>query len=135
MTGAAGRGRREGTAKKRAAWRFGRRAEALAVLWLRLKGYRILERNLRLPAGEIDIVARRGRTLAFIEVKARPLRDQAADALTPRQKTRIGRAARAFLGMRPQYAALDIRFDALLLSPRRPPVHIRDAWQMDDARW
>lgn len=135
MSGAARPTGREATAKKQAAWRFGRRAEGLALFWLRLKGYRILERNLRLPVGEIDIVARRGRTLAFIEVKARPARHEAAQAISPRQRARILRAARAYLGMRPQYAGMDLRFDALLLSPRRLPVHIRDAWQTDDAPW
>ena len=58
-------------ADHRQRWRQGRRAEAWAVLWLRLKGYRILARNFRVPVGEIDVIAGRGRVLALVEVKAR----------------------------------------------------------------
>jgi hypothetical protein len=57
---------------RRSAWLRGRRAEWLAAWWLRLKGYRILARDLRTPVGEIDLIARRGRVLALVEVKARP---------------------------------------------------------------
>ncbi|MEN8197523.1 MAG: YraN family protein [Pseudomonadota bacterium] len=78
---------------RRRAWRFGRRAEAAALWLLRLKGYRILARNVRLPVGELDVVARRGRLVAFIEVKARPDIGQAAAALSTRQRQRIRRAA------------------------------------------
>ena len=67
-------------ARKRAESR-GRRAEWIAVWWLRLFGYRVLARRARQRVGEIDIVARRGRTLAFVEVKARPDRAQAAEAV------------------------------------------------------
>jgi putative endonuclease len=122
-------------AKKQAAWRFGRRAEALAILWLRLKGYRILDRNLRHPVGEIDIVAQRGDTLVFIEVKARPGQLDAAAAITPYQRERIIRAARAYLGKHPHLAEMNLRFDALLLSPWRWPVHIRNAWQTEGGKW
>ena len=62
---------------RRRAERGGRRAEALAALWLRLKGWTILARRVRTPVGEVDLIARRGRTIAFVEVKARA---SAADA-------------------------------------------------------
>jgi putative endonuclease len=75
----------------------GRWAETLAVLTLRLKFYRILARRYRCPLGEIDIVAARGRTIVFIEVKARRTFEQAMESVTPRQQQRITRAAAAFL--------------------------------------
>lgn len=112
--------------------RRGRRGEALAGLWLRLKGYRILARNWRHPLGEIDIVARRGRILAVIEVKWRDRIDLAAAAIGPRQRHRIARAAAVFLARQPDAATLSLRFDALLLAPGRWPRHVADAWRPDD---
>ncbi len=114
---------------RRRAYRTGRRAEALCVLALRIKGYRILARDIRTPVGEIDIVARRGRTLAVVEVKARADAAQAAEALTARQRARIARAAAAFVGHRPALAGLDLRFDVMLVLPWRAPHHIMDAWR------
>ena len=117
---------------RRAAERRGRGAEAAAAWLLRLKGYRILARDLRTPVGEIDLIARRGRVLALIEVKTRATRDQAAAAISPRQRQRIARAGEAFLARRPDLAALDLRFDALLLAPGRWPLHVVDAWRPEE---
>lgn len=114
---------------RRAAERRGRGAEAAAAWLLRLKGYRILARDLRTPVGEVDLIARRGRVLALIEVKRRATRDQAATAISPRQRQRIARAGEAFLLRRPDLAHLDVRFDALLLAPGRWPHHVVDAWR------
>src|SRR5437868_3430828 len=83
------------------AWRRGRGAEGLAILALSLAGYRILARNLRNSLGEIDIVARRGRSIAFIEVKSRADWASAAEAILARQRRRIARAAAGFLASRP----------------------------------
>ena len=66
---------------RQAAEKRGRGAETLACWYLRLHGWRILARRARVPGGEVDIVARRGRTLAFVEVKARASEDAAAFAL------------------------------------------------------
>jgi putative endonuclease len=118
-------------ARKRAAVRFGRWAEQLAAFLLRLKGYRILARDVRLPVGEIDLVARRGRTLAFVEVKARAA-GAVPEVLTPRQQRRIVRAAAAFAGRDPRCAGCDIRFDVILLGRRPWPRHIVDAFRADD---
>lgn len=120
-------------AARRAAERRGRGAEAAAAWLLRLKGYRILARDVRTPVGEVDLIARRGRVLALIEVKARTTRAQAAAAISPRQRQRIARAAEAFLARRPDLAGLDVRFDALLLVPGRWPRHVVDAWRPEDA--
>ncbi len=104
----------------------GRWGETLAVWRLRLAGWRIVARNLRLPQGEIDVIARRGRVLAFIEVKTRANHAQAAEAIAARQQRRITNAARAFLARRPDLAELDIRFDAILVAPW--PRHVVNAW-------
>ncbi len=115
--------------KRRRAQRAGRWAEVAGVWYLRLKGYRILARRYRVPVGEVDIVACRGSTLALVEVKARPSLDRAAEALTARQRARIGRAARMFLAHHPKLAALAVRFDVLLVVSWRLPVHLEDAWR------
>ena len=117
------------TVLRRRAWRRGRLAESAAALLLRLKGFRILARGFRVPVGEIDIVARRGRLLAFVEVKARESAPAAADALTPRQRRRILKAADWFLARHPELASCDLRFDLVLLAPWRMPRHIGDAWR------
>ena len=111
----------------------GRRAERLAGWWLRLRGYRILARDYRAPVGEIDIVACRGRLLAFIEVKRRESLDDAAWAITPRQRQRIALAAKAFLQGHPAYRRCDCRFDALLIAPGRFPRHLKDAWRPSES--
>ena len=118
---------RDRAARKQAETR-GRRAETLCAWVLRLKGYRILARRFRTPAGELDIVARRGRTVAFVEVKARADLDAALQSITPHQQARIVRAASLFVASRPALAALNLRFDVMLAAPRRLPVHMRNAW-------
>ncbi|WP_208539361.1 YraN family protein [Algihabitans albus] len=114
---------------RRRAYGAGRKAELLAAWWLRLKGYRILAHGLRLPVGEIDLIARRGSCLAFVEVKRRATSLAALEAVTPRQRRRILRAAEAWLARRPDLAGLDLRFDALLLVPGQRPRHLPDAWR------
>ena len=117
------------TPAKQKAWRFGQIAETFAVWFLKVRGYRILARRFRCRAGEIDIIARRGNILVFIEVKARRNTATAAEALSPRQTSRIIRTAEAFVQAHPPLAGLDQRFDAILVQPRRWPVHLVDAWR------
>jgi len=114
------------------AQRRGRAGELLCRWHLRLHGWRIVARDWRCPAGEIDIVARRGKVLAVIEVKARGNVAAAADAVLPRQRRRIARAASAFLLARPDLAELMPRFDVMLVAPLRPPRHLPDAWRIDE---
>lgn len=116
---------------RRVAFRRGRRGEHAALWWLRLKGYRILAQDYRSPAGEIDVVARRGTTLAIIEVKSRDSAAAAAEAITPRQRSRIFNAARLFVARHPRHGSCTIRFDIMLVTPGRWPRHIVDAWQID----
>lgn len=118
-----------GRRHRRAAYTRGRHAEGLAAWWLRLKGYRILARGYRVPVGEIDIVARRGRVLALVEVKTRSHEGAAADAVTPRQRRRVERAALAFVQTHRSMADADLRFDAILVRGRVHLRHVRDAWR------
>jgi putative endonuclease len=114
---------------RRVAHGFGLKAESLCALGLRLRGYRVLARRFKVPVGEVDIVARRGRTLVFLEVKARANVADAAEALTYRQRRRILAAAKMFLARHPQLATLDARFDVMLVAPWRWPHHVVDAWR------
>ncbi|MGE5506271.1 MAG: YraN family protein [Actinomycetota bacterium] len=120
---------------RQAARRRGRWAETAAAWRLRLAGFRILARGYVTGrgsgAGEVDIVARRGRLLVFVEVKQRADLVAAAQAVGPRQQGRIARAAQAWLARHPALSECDVRFDAVLVAPWRLPVHIADAWRMD----
>ena len=119
--------------KYQAAHQRGKAAETLAALWLRLKLYRILARGSVTGrgsrAGEVDIIAKRGNVVAFVEVKARQNLTDAAVALGPAQRRRIDRAAAAFLARRADLAGCAVRFDAVLVAPGRWPRHILDAWR------
>jgi putative endonuclease len=111
-----------------AAFRAGLSAESRAALLFLLKGYRIVARRWKSPVGEVDLIARRGRLLVFVEVKARDRLDAAAEAITPYQQRRIVAAAQAWLGRHPGDADKNIRFDAVLMAPRRWPRHIKSAF-------
>lgn len=117
--------------RRRAAQEWGHRAETLSAWILRVKGYRILGRRVKTAAGEIDLVARRGRVLAFVEVKARRDMDQALHALGMIQRRRIQRAAGIWLARHPEFAALQWRFDVMLVVPGHLPRHLPDAWRDD----
>jgi putative endonuclease len=110
-----------------AAFRTDLSAETRAAAYLMAKGYRILAKRFRTPYGEIDIVARRRSLLAFVEVKARASLDEAAYAVTPRQQARIIDAAQAWLMAHPEHAE-ELRFDAVLIAPRRLPRHLLAAF-------
>jgi len=118
--------------KRQAAQRRGRFGESLALLYLRLRGYRLLARGYRTRQGEIDLVLRQGRLLIFVEVKQRGDLDRAAEAIRPRQQRRITAAASQYLQDYPGLARLDQRFDAILLAPWRLPRHVKDAWRESD---
>jgi putative endonuclease len=113
---------------RRARLRRGRFAELLAAAALVAKGYRILGRNVKTRAGEIDIIAVRGKRLAFVEVKRRPTRDALEAAVGDRQAARIRNAADYWLAYRPRYHAYEQGFDLMLLLPRRWPRHIENGF-------
>jgi putative endonuclease len=110
--------------------RRGRGAERIAAWWLRLKGWRILALRARVPGGEVDLVARRGRILAFIEVKARATDDGAAMALDQYRLRRVAVAAER-LSARYGRPGDDIRIDAVFIVPRRLPRHLANVWLGD----
>ena len=106
----------------------GRGAETLACWYLRLKGWQIVARRARVPGGEVDIVARRRRILAFVEVKARATEDAAAFAL---DEWRLRRVVTAAERLAPRYmrAGDDVRIDAMYIVPGRWPRHLTNVWQ------
>jgi putative endonuclease len=108
--------------------RSGRRAETRAALWLQLKGYRILARRFKTPVGEIDLIAKRGRIIAFIEVKGRAGRDAAAEAVHGKNQARVVRAAQWWLARHGQYIEHEVRFDVCLIAWYRWPHHIAHAF-------
>jgi len=114
--------------KRQEAEKRGRGAETLACWYLRLKGWRILARRARVSGGEVDIVARRGRTLAFVEVKARSTEEAAAWSLDTYRLRRVAVAAER---LAPRYMrdGDDIRIDALFIVPGHLPRHLPDVWQ------
>jgi putative endonuclease len=114
-----------------AAFRVGLSAESRAAALLVAKGYRIVARRFRSPVGEVDIVARRGRLLVFVEVKARARLDDAAEAVLPRQQRRIAAAAAIWLAHNPDDGEGDIRFDVVLVAPGRIPRHIPAAFEAE----
>ncbi|WP_339347698.1 YraN family protein [uncultured Sphingomonas sp.] len=105
----------------------GRRGERIAAWWLRLKGWSILDRRVRTPAGEVDLVAKRGALVAFVEVKSRATAAELDHAIDHRRLARVAAAAEVLM---PRYATAgeDIRVDVILLAPRTPPRHIENAW-------
>lgn len=108
--------------------RRGRRGEALAAWYLRLKGWRIVGQRLKTPRGEVDLIARRGRTVAFIEVKWRARAEELGLAIDARRMARVAAAAQT---LAPRYAREgdDLRIDVILLAPGRWPHHIVNAFQ------
>ena len=114
--------------KRQAAEQRGRRAETFACWYLRLRGWRILARRARVPGGEVDIVARRGRTLAFVEVMARATADSAGFALDDWRLRRVVVAAER-LAPRFMRDGDDLRIDAMFMVPGRLPMHLPNVWQ------
>ena len=112
-----------------ARYRRGRTSEWLAAGALLVRGYRILARRSRTPYGEIDIVAVRGRRLAFVEVTRRATRLEGEAAITPRQAGRIARAAEFWVSRNPGYREYEQGLDVILVMPGRLPVYVPDALQ------
>jgi putative endonuclease len=123
------RQKREARSEKIVAFRVGLSAESRAAALLIAKGFRILARRWKSPAGEIDIVARRRHLLVFVEVKARNTLDEAAESLLARQQRRIVAAAEVWLAAYPDDTIRDFRFDAILVAPGKMPRHIPAAFE------
>jgi putative endonuclease len=121
----------EKTERRRGAHFYGLRAESIAALVLRLKGYRILARRFVVNGGEIDLIARRGGSIAFVEVKARADLEMAAISISATKRRRIARAARVWLARNPWAVGLTLRGDAILVAPRRLPRHAPSAYRLE----
>ena len=121
-------GSRPKSSRRIEAERSGQRAEWLAGVFLRLKLYRIIARRYRTPVGEIDIIAERGGTVVFVEVKARSARASEADTWEAVNTRRIARAAEYWQAMNPGQAGRDMRFDVIFLAPGRWPRHVVNAF-------
>ena len=114
---------------RRAAYRHGHLADAAAALLLLAKGYRLLARRYKTPLGELDLIARRGNLVAFVEVKARPTRREALQSVGRGAEKRIVGAADLWLAKHPDAAGLDLRFDMVLVTPWQLPQHLPDAFR------
>jgi len=114
--------------KRQEAEKRGRGAETIACWYLRLHGWRILARRARVPGGEVDIVAKRGRTLAFVEVKARADADSAGFSLDEWRLRRVAVAAERLMS-RYMDGVDDVRIDAIFIVPFRWPKHLPNVWQ------
>ena len=117
--------------KRQRAERTGRWAELVALIFLLLKGYRPLGRRIKTPKGELDLIAKRGKTVVFAEVKWRTNAHGAISAVTPHQAKRLVSAARYWIARDPAYAHLTYRFDIIAMSPYLWPVHIENAFSED----
>lgn len=108
----------------------GRFGEERAVEYLRARGYSVIERNFRCRVGEIDIVARDGDTLVFVEVRTRTdgRRGTALEAVTPAKQRRVAQVAEVYLTMRRLHAAV-CRFDVVGITGERVEL-VRDAFRL-----
>lgn len=116
--------------EKRNIWRKGYFAEEFCRFYLLLHGYKILAHRYKTPLGEIDLVARRGRQIAFIEVKARKTERDGGEAVQEKSMRRIGNAAKLYLAAHAGYQDCDLRFDVMVVTSffKRPLWH-QNAWQ------
>lgn len=119
--------------KRRRRYFGGHAAEWIAAGWLTLKGYRVLGRRVRTAGGEIDLIAVRGRRIAFVEVKQRRDMMAAEASILPRQRQRVRRAAELWLRSRPAYHEHEMGFDIVFLLPWRWPQHIENG--LSDHQW
>lgn len=118
-------------AQKQAYEKAGRRAENLACLYLRLKGYRILERRFKVREGEVDIIARKGKVIAMVEVKQRATDIAAENSVTFENQSRLMDAAEIYINHQRDLRGTDfeLRFDFLYVIGRWKVRHITSAFQ------
>ena len=112
---------------RKAAEASGRKAEKVAAMWLRLKGWRILAERVRTPTGEVDLIAKRGKLVAFVEVKARTKAQDLETAIDQRRLKRVADAAEILYS---EYCTKgeDMQIDVILVAPRRLPIHLTNVW-------
>lgn len=109
-------------------------AEKIACLYLMLKGWWPIKINYVVGrgtgAGEVDLILVRGKTLIFVEVKYRPTLIQAMEAITVQNQIRVAKSSAVFLQKNPKYKDYQVRYDAVLLAPKKWPKHLQNAWSL-----
>src|ERR1035437_2664063 len=103
-------------------------AEFKAKSYLRFRGYHILEERFKTTVGEIDLIAKNGNTVVFVEVKLRKTMEAAAEAIHAKNQSRVRNAAELYLQKHPEYTECELRFDALVMAPGAWPQHIPNAF-------
>lgn len=122
------RKRKHEVTKRRKAYNQGKWSELFAMVYLRIKGYRILSWRYRTPVGEIDLIVKKGNTIVAVEVKHRPTYTQGVEAVKFKQRKRIIRAMECYLQRHKKFENLASRFDVVILQPLRWPQHLKNAW-------
>jgi putative endonuclease len=110
-----------------AAEKLGRRGETIAAWFLRFKGWRVIAARVKTPRGEVDLIARRGKTIAFVEVKARANVRDLATAIDAYRLRRVAAAAEILL---PKYGkeCENMQIDVIMVAPWRWPNHLPNVW-------
>ena len=99
------------------------------MLLLLAKGFRPIARRHKTPLGEIDLVVKRGQLIAFVEVKARGSREEALESVGRQSERRIVDAADLWLARHPAAAGFNLRYDMVVVTPWRLPMHLADAFR------
>ena len=110
------------------AYRKGHRAEWLAALSLIVRGYKIKALRFKTPVGEIDLIARKGDLILFVEVKARASHQAALDSVNYAAQRRISKAGKWWLSQQKDFHKISWRFDVMTVIPWRWPRHYKDVW-------
>ena len=116
---------------RRRALRRGHVAEFAALAFLMLKGYRPIARRFSAAGGEIDLIVRRGRTIVFVEVKARGAMADAQTAISAAKRRRFSGAVRAWIARNPWCGTWTLRADAVFIAPMRLPLHMEHAFVIE----
>lgn len=117
--------------RRRTTYTRGRIAEAVALVVLLAKGYRLVAWRYAAAGGEIDLIVARGDTVVFVEVKARGMMDDALTAISAAKRRRFARAARAWLARHPWAFDRTWRADAVFVAPGRWPRHLEAAFELE----
>lgn len=120
---------------RKTSYNLGRRAEIWAGLYFQLKGYKVIDRRYKTRFGEIDLILRKGKAIVYLEVKARDSLDNAVQSVTPKNRSRIEKAAMMFLAQNPELGVYQQRFDCVGLVFYRNIwpvrfVHLDNAWML-----
>ncbi len=118
------------SARARRSGALGRRSESLAIIWLFLKGYRLLARRFGGKGGEIDLIMKRGRCVIFVEVKRRGMMEEALVSITPKKRRLVAARVRQWLALNPWAMDFDLRVDAVFLAPLRRPRHLAGVFEL-----